>query len=303
MDVGSASDELVSSSFVDRTIASDATAFLDVALVASVFGLRKLEITPMRIAIEADVEFLQQIGATSASALRHGVRPRIEKLFQNVATRLASGRMELSGVVPSLEFICRQYPMAWLMLSKLHEEGEEAGGLRNAAECLQRFLKSPQTVPDQRLAWENLARIYQESGEWTGAAQAQIRRCELPDTPFSEISNIANWLNGLLRENHLALDSDEKRLLYRELAQLMERRASEADATDLSRLAWLYLHLHDAQRAREIVETALKLDRQNEHCLRLKQRLEREELIRRTKRVVCPNSTFYRKSTFSNLTN
>jgi NB-ARC domain-containing protein len=53
MDVAAAIEELLQSSFVERTVANDHTAFLDVALVASVFGRRKLEITPMRPAIDA----------------------------------------------------------------------------------------------------------------------------------------------------------------------------------------------------------------------------------------------------------
>jgi hypothetical protein len=275
MDVATAVEELVQSSFVERTIASDSAVFLDVALVASVFGRRKLETTPMRPAIDADVEFLQQIGATSTSALRHGVRPRIERLFQFTASRLAAGRMELDEFVPSLEFVCRQYPPAWLMLAKLHEETGTAEGLVKASESLCRFLEQPFSAADERIGWDELARIYRLMEDWSGAAQAQIRLCKLADTPYSALSNAANSLNRLFSENYLAIDSDEKRLLYRELAQLMEQRKGEADATDLSRLAWLYLHLHDPSRAREITEEGLVIDAENEHCIRLLSRLRR----------------------------
>ena len=72
----------------------------------------------------------------------------------------------------------------------------------------------------------------------------------------SALSNTANELNTLMRENYLALNSDEKRLLYRELARLMEQRVSEADATDLSRLAWLYLHTREVERALETASEA-----------------------------------------------
>jgi hypothetical protein len=216
MDVAAAVEELLQSSFVERTVANDHNAFLDVALVASVFGRRKLEITPMRPAIDADVEFLQQIGATSTSALRHGIRPRIEKLFQSIASRLSAGRVTLDDVVPSLEFVCRQYAPAWLMLAKLHEESGAVQALGRASECLCRFLEQPQSSIDERIGWGELDRIYQLLGNWTGAALAQIRMCKLPNTPYSVLSNTANWLNRLLRENSLPMDSDEKRLLYQD---------------------------------------------------------------------------------------
>jgi hypothetical protein len=275
MDVAAAVEELVQSSFVERTIASDHTVFLDVALVASVFGRRKLEITPMRPAIDADVEFLQQIGATSTSALRHGVRPRIERLFESIASRLAARRVELEEVVPSLEFVCRQYAPAWLMLAKLHEESGVTEALTKASECLCRFLEQPQSVVEEYIGWEELARIYGLMRDWTGAAQAKIRICKLANTPYSVLSNTASWLNKLLREDYLAMDSDEKRLLYQELADLMEQKESEADATDLSRLAWLHLHLRDPERAREIVEEGLAIEADNEHCSKLLNRLRR----------------------------
>lgn len=115
MDVAVAIEELVQSSFIERVTAVDGTAFLDVALVATVFGRRKLDVSVMRPAIQADVEFLQQIGATSTSTLRHGVGPRISRLFQSIASRLTDGRTDIDSVVPSLEFICRQYPPAWLL--------------------------------------------------------------------------------------------------------------------------------------------------------------------------------------------
>jgi len=55
----------------------------------------------------------------------------------------------------------------------------------------------------------------------------------------------------------------------------MELRKGEADATDLSRLAWLHLHLHDPVRAREVAEEGLDIDAENEHCNRLLNRLRR----------------------------
>ncbi len=251
MDVEAAIEELVASSFIDQTAAEDGTIFLDVALAASVFGRKKLEITPMKTAIDADVNFLQQIGATSASALRHGVKPRIESLFQSIATRVAMGRLELTTMIPSLEFICRQYPPAWLMLAKLHEESCGRDGSFDAAECLRRFLELHQTLDDQRTAWDELSRIYKSNGDWTGAAQASIRACKIPGTTYETLSNTANWLNNLLRENYVAMDSEEKQFLYRDLCRLMESRSSEANATDFSRLAWLHLHMRDVPKAIE----------------------------------------------------
>ena len=53
----------------------------------------------------------------------------------------------------------------------------------------------------------------------------------------------------------------------------MERRIEEGGATDCSRLAWLYRHIKDDERARRFVELGLKQDPENEYCDRLARRL------------------------------
>ena len=87
--------------------------------------------------------------------------------------------------------------------------------------------------------------------------------------PFLMVSNTANKLNSLFWSKALRLDTDEKRIPIRRLANVMSERLSEADADDYSRLAWLNLHLHDEQRARYLTEEGLKFDGDNEHLNRL----------------------------------
>lgn len=275
MDVEAAIDELVRCSFIERLSATDASAFLDIALVASMFGRRKLEVSPMRAAIAADAEFLTQIGATSWTGLRHGVGPRIERLFQNVATRITQGRVNLHDIVPSLAYVCRQYAPGWLLLAKLHEEIQGTAGLADAAECVRQFVEHSQSVQDQRRGWDELGRLYLISHEWIPAAHAIVRACESGEPEFSRLSNAANTINTVFRNSAVEIDSDERRVVVGQLAELMESRVDEATATDRSRLAWLYLYLKDPQRARVHAEYGLNLDSENEHCLRLVERLDR----------------------------
>jgi hypothetical protein len=53
------------------------------------------------------------------------------------------------------------------------------------------------------------------------------------------------------------LESDEKRILIRRVAEVMGQRLDSLDATDCSRLAWLFMHLRDDARAHDI---ASKMD-------------------------------------------
>jgi hypothetical protein len=112
MDVSQAVDELVRMSLVQRTAsAADGTDFLDVPLAAAIFGQRKLGVSPDKASVEADVRMLQDIGPTSATTLKEGLRPRVTNLFQRIAERVANGKGTLAEMLPVLEIVARGYPM------------------------------------------------------------------------------------------------------------------------------------------------------------------------------------------------
>ena len=48
----------------------------------------------------------------------------------------------------------------------------------------------------------------------------------------------------------------------------------DIDATDCSRLGWLYLHLEQRILAAEIVQHGLDMEPENEYCVSLSQRLK-----------------------------
>ena len=53
----------------------------------------------------------------------------------------------------------------------------------------------------------------------------------------------------------------------------MEKNIEDAGANDLSRLAWLYLNNHNTEQARHYTQRGLKLDRGNDHCAKLAEKL------------------------------
>jgi hypothetical protein len=64
IDVKSAIDELLRSSFIEQLVSEkDGEYFLSVPLVALIFGRKKLEVDPMKNAIEADSKILFSFGA------------------------------------------------------------------------------------------------------------------------------------------------------------------------------------------------------------------------------------------------
>jgi hypothetical protein len=271
-DVEAAITELKRSSFIETAEAKDGTIFLSVPLVAAIFGKRKLEVSPLKTAVAADTDFLRLLGAAQKTDLQHGIGPRIRTMFGHIAGRVVKEGKTLGEYLPIMEFVAQGYPPAWQLISQLHEESGQEDSYARAKEAILRFLQVNPKTEEKRAAWKKLSELCGLTEDWMGEIHALVEMCEILGTPFVDISNSANRLNNLLHHYQI-IALDEKNILVRRLAELMNDRIGEGDSTDCSRLAWLYLHLDDARRACELVEAGLRREPTNEYCLKIKRRL------------------------------
>jgi hypothetical protein len=271
MDTAEVLDELRRSSMIDFTASKDQSRFISVPLVASEFGKRKLAVSPYKSAVEADLELLQLFGPGQKTDLVHGIGPRIARVFRHVDSKVRDKPEQLNYYLPILEFIAQQYLPAWLLIATLWEGSDRLDRLERAKNALSRYLERA-SGEEGRFAWERLADLSARTEDWIGELHARVALCEIPNTSFETVSETANRLNALYAREQF-LETDERRVLVGRLAHLMDARRVEADTTDLSRLAWLYLQLHDEKRAVEVTEEGLGLDHSNEHCQKLKIRL------------------------------
>lgn len=273
MDVAKAAEELSRSSFIEISPSSqDGELFLTVPLVASVFGKKKLATSPMKSAIDADLQLLYAFGSSQQVDIKQGVAPRIERLFRHIAERVGNKKESLENYQPMLEFVASKHSSAWLLLAELYEELDPLG-LEKAKESIKRFIEStPSDYLQQKSAWGDLARLCQNTNDVVGEIHAIVEMCQLPNVPFYEVSSAVNRVNALLTENYSILDSDERQIVSQKLAQVMESRISEGDANDCSRLAWLFLRLNNNGKAQSIVQLGLSIDPNNIHCRNLASR-------------------------------
>lgn len=260
-------DQLVRMSLVERTTAGDGADFLGVPLTAALFGGRKLEVSPNRAVIEDDIKFLQDIGATTASGLKDGIRPRMVSFFRKTARRIGEGSVELEKIRPVLEFLARGYAPAWLLLSELEEEISGQSDINRTAEWVRRYLETQPPADQARAAWQRLVVLYRSVGDVIGGCSAFLNAAEIIEPPLNQVSTMANWLNA--SEIKDSLDVVERSALFKPLARLMEAHLEGASAADLSRLAWLHLHCGDDQRALDVANLGLERDPKNIHCQRL----------------------------------
>jgi len=250
---------------------SDGQAFLSLPLVASVFGKKKLNISQFKSAIQSDVEMLQMLGPSRCDDIHLGLAKRLEQFIGKIALKVDGGE-PFETFAPILEMICRNYNPGWLLLARWRMETRTHEGYVKAQAELKRFLENQADGPEGAEAWRLLAHACYQTGNTLGEIHAFIERAQVSSVPFNDISNTANRLNHLLREK-LGIAKDEKRALALRLIPVLDRRRSEAEPDDLSRMAWLAIHTGQEHKARDYAEAGLAIDPDNIHCQNLIERL------------------------------
>ncbi|MEO3924852.1 NB-ARC domain-containing protein [Micromonosporaceae bacterium B7E4] len=273
MDVEKGLVELEQSSLIE--LVSDESEgeggeFLSVPLAAAVFGKKKLVTSPLKIAVDADLQLIRGFGAMTTTDLSQGLGRRIDRLARAIAERAERGA-DLTQELAVIEYIATEYPPAWLTLSELQRD--YVGSVPDAIRSVNRYLESR---PDDRDAWRRVIILHRANSDALAEMHARLQLAEISTLPLSELSTAASRFNGLLTRKEISLDADEKRLVVRKLRGLLEGRAEEADATDLSRLAWLCLYDHDSVAADKWASAGLALEPENQHCLGLKRRVAAE---------------------------
>lgn len=271
--VQEAVEELERFSFVEVVESdTDKHLFVTVPLAAALFGQRRLAVSPDRAAVDADVQLLREFGAAQRTDVHHGIGPRVLKMFKHVAAEIQANRTRLADVEPMLQFLARKWSPAWLLLATLRSEASRDGDTEGQKQALRSYLEVVKGLEAVE-AWKRLGVLCKHTGDLLGEVQAWAEMSAIPDLPLEEVSRAVNRVNGILRDNKDLAPSDERLILLKRFVDVMARRISEASADDLSRLAWLYLQLHDDKRAYEVAELGLKREPDNEHCRKLVDRI------------------------------
>lgn len=273
VEVESGVEALVQYSMAElHTAPTDQQVFIRLPLVASAFGKKKLNISPLRTSILSDVEFLKMLGPSRSDDIHLGLANRLEKFISNIARQVDEGR-SFDDYASIVEMICRAYAPGWLMLARWHLGTGITDDCKRAKDELTRYLEQQPEAAGSAEAWRMLGNACYRLDDKLGEIHAFIERAQLASVPFYDVSSTANRLNALLREQELDFDKEEKQHLAQRLLMVLEGRKNEATADDLSRMAWLALHTDQRLKAGEFVIAGLQLEPDNSHCVGLKERL------------------------------
>ncbi|MDE2775884.1 MAG: hypothetical protein OXI77_08095 [Chloroflexota bacterium] len=270
-DVTEAIDDLHNSSLIERNKSeSDSELYWSVPLAARLFGLKKLETNRKQLQIRDDIEFLRLFGASQESDVKQGMQPRIKRLFGAIESKV-DDVSSVEDFAPIIESVARQYPDTWLLLADLYKR---LGSESQFESTLERYIESSDTADEKRTAWEKLARHFQARSKYADELFSRIQLAQLPDTDYETISDAVNRFNNIVRQPEFEFESDEKSQIVQLLILLMEQRADEADATDFSRLGWLYMHNNQLNEAESAARRGLAIDESSEYCDSLLQRVQ-----------------------------
>lgn len=269
IDVEGAIEELQKSSFIELVEEQD-NVFISVPLAASLYGQTELLVYPEKLAVYMDRSLLMEFGASNSRSIKSGIAPLIEKKFQQVALRLKT-RTEFEKERSSLEYIASKYPKAWLFIVDLLKDYGDYDGAKLS---MREFLKTITLPTEKEKYWLKYADLCQITSDWNAESMALLELATIPDVSFNIISNSASRINNYFYKNPHDKQMETKHVLFAKLAEIMKQRINkEGDATDFSRLAWLYLNLGDETNAGIYAKRGLEIDQYNVYCQKLKNRL------------------------------
>ncbi|MGI8549938.1 MAG: hypothetical protein ACR2PL_03930, partial [Dehalococcoidia bacterium] len=272
MDVSAAIDEVVKSSFIEESFGlGDNTeeSVLSVPLAAMVFGRKKLPISQLSSAIEADTAVLRMFGPMRRSSTEESMLPHIEIFFNHIGDLVLGKKMPLDEYLPTILYLARDYPYAWLLLSNLQAKIGGSSGIDQAKDSVRHFLEGASDVEDLRMGWHRLVGLCAKSEDRAGELQAWVELARTDGVQFEVLSSAAQRVNTLVSTGNIGLSYVERMILLRRLREVLSRRIDEGNATDCSRLAWMCLHMRDQKGAAQFVTQGLRLDPNNDYCLRL----------------------------------
>ncbi|MCW3102703.1 MAG: hypothetical protein JWO09_1143 [Bacteroidetes bacterium] len=260
--------ELFRYSFVELTESyTDKSTFVDVPLTAFEFGRKKLSVSPLKSKIQLDIDLLNFFGVTQYTDINKGLKPKVEQFFKNIAQSVKIKKEGIKKFIPIMNFVCRKYPYGWTMLYKIYYETNE---IPKAIDCLQNFVADHKVSTAEKLPyWELLSKLYALQKDYAAEAQTLIEICNIDDLSFNDLSNAVQSLMNLFKEKKLLIRKEEIFMALNLIAERMNLRIQEGGISDLTKLAWVYIYIEKKEKAKKLVQMALKKDQYYIHALNL----------------------------------
>ena len=268
---------------VDQGNTDEEWIWFDVPTPSRLFGRHRLQADPSQLEIDVEFKRLQRFGVSTASNLsrREDLVWRFWKSVRSeleVKRQLQSIGESLGQWYPWFDRLGNSVPWLWNWLAR---ELVDRGRASEADKFFVRAIRAGERMSYVSDLWLDLAKHREEQGRDKEALQAWVSRAALPRAPFEDISHAANKVNGWLGRARVVLDKEERQSLVGDLIEKMDVRLAEADAQDLSRLAWLYANVGQIRRGLAMARRGLDLNPRQKDCANFFQSFEGQPNVRR----------------------
>lgn len=250
----------------------DSQYFISLPFAAMSFGDKKLKVSPLKSLIASDVKLLQKFGPSKLDRKDIALAPHI----RNFLSSLDDPVFDYRGHKEFIEYIGLSFVDSLTLVARWLEESADISLLEESKRYLYLYLEREISESAKCAAWVQLASVCRKLKRPLDEVHALIESSQHSEVEFSDLSNVVNKVNHMLSTQVLVLENnDVKSDLLSKLYDVVSKRKSEGDADDLSRIAWLALHLDKSNEAASLVESGLIIDPDNIYCQKLRFKLEK----------------------------
>lgn len=289
IDVEAGIEECRRLSLIARHEMADGQPCYSAPQLARVFGVKKLDGDPDRLAIQEDLSTLLHFGVMGLQDSPKETQRSIIQRFINWCFNESSAASEAKIQVfdSYLEILSNLWPEGWLELFNFRQK--YAKDKASAAYAIRRAVEE---MPFSKQVWLVRARYADANGDNATATAAYVSAVETDPSDIELTREAAFRVSRYVTEHAAEIPIARRGTYLATIRTYMEKVADQLDATGLSRLAWLYLLEGDSGKGERYAEMGLAKEPGNEHCRKI---LERKEQRVSTSKTHRPSSAAPRR--------
>ncbi|MFY8275561.1 NB-ARC domain-containing protein [Pseudoalteromonas sp. SSDWG2] len=270
LEVEKSIDNLIQFSMIEeKKSPDDGQYFLGLPYVALAFGAKKLHVSPLKSKISSDSKLLQTFGPCKLEDKNINFRHHFISFLRNIDLTKFNQNKQI------IDRICFSFNDGFFLVANFLFESDVKNLVPAAKEYCLLYLENETIDSKKLMGWTLLAEIAKALKEPLDEVHAILEIAQLSDIDFFQLSIIVNTINHKFSTKQITTNASVKRELLSGLYDVIWTRRHEGDAVDLSRIAWLALHLDKIDDARNLVTEGLRKDSDNSYCKKLKEKLDK----------------------------
>ncbi len=278
VDADAGADECDRLSLITSELGPDSGYFYWAPELARIYGRKKLDSDPDRLAIQEALQDLRRFTIVKPGQAGATSRPGVVQQFLVSALQRTSPQdtKEIDRLDKVLERIADLYPSAWREVAHFRRHFN-----RDRNEVSYALRRLVEELPFDKSAWVERAEYAKARGDEATYIASLVSAVDADPSDVPLIRDAAFALCQFVDAHKIDIPRIRRGVYLAGVRAHMQKISNELDATGLSRLAWLFLLEDNQGMARLYAEKGLASDPDNQHCRKIVERLKRYGRARR----------------------